>query len=291
MNPIFGQSEVISRVTPLGIRFWDPLTGHTLCDGLQVTAHPLGEPSRRTTAKMNRSGIYFLQDLPGIRELEFGSGDRDYWTGLSKKSFIVEVTDPQRRFQSFAFQAELPHQGLLTNPCLPASPLLASPLLGPADELGIPLYSAITRGVPSGMAVIYAKLWDATNQRSASWAMLEASWRGTLLSRTFADRDGQVALLFPYPQMDPPVSSPPGSPPADSRTRLADRTWQIDLQVFYALQSPVPELPDLCQILDQPPAALKNTVAPDSPLDEIQIHFGQEYVLRSASKSTALVVP
>jgi hypothetical protein len=121
--------------------------------------------------------------------------------------------------------------------------------------------------------------------------MLEASWRGSFLARTFADRDGLLALLFPYPQMDLPVSSPLGSPFTGTRTRMADRRWQIDLQVFYAPQDPVPELPDLCQVLDQPPAALMDTLSPDSPLDEIEIQFGREYILKSESDDSVLVVP
>jgi hypothetical protein len=287
MIPNIGQVEEFSRLTPLGLRFWDTLSEQPVGEGLEVSAYPEGEPERRTNAIMNRSGIYILHNLPGIRELEFGSGDRDFWLTVRRKPFIIEVTHRQDWFQPFTFMAALPFQGLFTSPCAISSPISS----GAADEGGIPLYSSVTRSCPSGIAVIYASLWDAANARPASWARVEATLDGQVIAQTFADAAGQLGLLFAYPEPYHSVFPPLTSPLLGQRPPLADQTWPLQLRVYYRPWNPVPKIPDLCQVLVQPLATLVGGLSPPSPLGEIDLKYGQKLVLRSEPESSVWVLP
>src|SRR5947209_17598866 len=156
--------EHMTLVTPFGIRFWDEGTGRDVNDGLNVTAYAAGSAVRqvqtipdqrqvisirapRVQAFPNRQGVYVLRNLPGLRSAENGEGDANYWTSVSKRSFVIEVVDTYRRFQPFSFQADLPAQGLFTLSCAPIS----SPL-NTAKQV-VPLYSAPARTVPGAMAV------------------------------------------------------------------------------------------------------------------------------------------
>jgi len=280
------QAKEVSRVTPLGLRFWDTLSDTPVGEGLNVAVYPVTNPARCTWAITNHAGIYIVQNLPGFQEIEFGSGDADYWANTEKKPFVVEVTDSQQRFQAFKFQADLPHRDLYTSPCEPDS----SPL-EPTSDLGIPLYSAVTRSIPSGFAVVRAQLWDVTNNQPAAWTLVEASYEGHFLARGFADRQGRLALLFPYPEPTYSISSPPGSPPIGDHPPLVDQSWLIQLHAFYAPQFPMPEIPDLCQIFNQSPATLLSTLSPVSPLTELLLHYAQELIVRSDSGPTVWIIP
>ena len=286
MMLMIGQKEEFSRVTPLGLRFWDTLSENSVGEGLTVSAYPSGDPSRRVEAISNRLGIYLLQNLPGLRELEFSRGDADYWSMVPKKPFVIAVTDPHGRFQPFTFHADLPFRDVLTSPCVAVS---SPPDL--ADVPGIPLYSAVTRPVPSGTAVIYAQLWDSSNDRPASWAVVEALFDHHFLARGFADREGRLALVFPYPEPSDSASSPPSSPPLGNAPSLLEQTWPVELHAFYKPQQPIPEIPDLCQTLNQSPATLLSTLSPAFPLTEVILHYGQELVVRSESQSIVWIVP
>ena len=112
-----GQIEEISHLTPLGLRFWDTLSGNLVGEGLTVTVYPSGDSSRQTKAISNRSGIYLAQNLPGLSEIEYGETDTDFWSNVTKKPFVVQVIDRQGRFQAFTFQIDLPYRGLFTDLC------------------------------------------------------------------------------------------------------------------------------------------------------------------------------
>ena len=286
MIPMINPIDEISRVTPLGLRFWDALALTPVGDGLIVTVYPTGEFARRTEAISNPSGIYVAQNLPGLREIEFGRGDAAFWASVVKKSFVVEVIDGRKRFQPFTFLVDLPFRDLFTEPC----PAVTLPLQS-SSYPGVPLYSAPTRSVSPGIGVIYAHLWDALNDKPASWAMLEASLNGQFLARGFADREGRIALLFPYPEPNYSILSPPHSSPISGQLPLADQTWTIQLQSFYTPQQPIPEIADLCKILNQSPAQLQSSKSPAHPLTEAVLHYGQALILRSVSQSIVWIVP
>src|SRR5690349_6220796 len=105
---------VLDRVTivaPLGLRFHDASTGEAVCDGLMVTAYPVTRPSARRSLVTNRRGVYALRGAPGLRDLENGSGDSNYWNPPPpQRDFVVEVIDRQDRFIPFQFVVGLPVQ-------------------------------------------------------------------------------------------------------------------------------------------------------------------------------------
>src|SRR4051794_15496210 len=99
----------ITIVAPLGLRFHDAITDEAVRDGLVVSASPKNRPNARRSLIANRRGVYVLHDAPGLRNLQNGAGDADYWDNLpEKKDFVVEVTDPQARFIPLQFLVALP---------------------------------------------------------------------------------------------------------------------------------------------------------------------------------------
>jgi len=271
INTVSG-SEWISLVTPFGIRFWDAVSGSVISDGLRVTAYPPKGPERGIQAIVNRQGVYILHSLPGLRALENGTGDANFWADLPKQlPFIIEVVDNERRFQAFSLQADLPTRGLFVWTC----GSLSSPPL--ADMTLVPLYSAATRTVPGGMAVVRAQLWNPLLGQPAAFALVELAYNGQPLVQGFADISGQVALIFPYPE---PVNAAFGSP-AMTHIPLAQQTWTLQLQAAFSPLSPVPAIPDVCTIFAQPPATLWTDTARGEPLTDVTLPFGQELIVRS----------
>jgi hypothetical protein len=178
--------ERLTIVTPLGLRFWDDVSGRVIGDGLIVTAYPETQPYRRVQAISNPSGIYSLHHLPGLREVENGAGDAAFWdTHPPRSPFIVEVVDSEWRFQPFLLSLALPVRGVFTGQTFMAG----SP---PGPTFGIPLFSTASRSVPASVAVIRADLWDpqaGPNLQGgpAAWALLEAQVPGRPPVRGLAD--------------------------------------------------------------------------------------------------------
>src|SRR5262249_39340010 len=74
LGPLYTAIERLTLVAPLGLRFWDEVSGRAVGDGLLVTVYPETQPARRVPALSNRSGIYVLHQLPGVREFTNGTG-------------------------------------------------------------------------------------------------------------------------------------------------------------------------------------------------------------------------
>jgi hypothetical protein len=179
----------------------------------------------------------------------------------------------------------------------PQAPGLA-PLGSPASATSwVPLFSAATRPVPGGVAVIRAQLWDPTLQAGlggpAASAILETVLPGQPSVWSIADNQGRVALLFPYPT--PPVESlsadigsplsplsPVSGPPIGP---LTEQTWTLAVRAMYRPFDPVPRLPDLADTLEQPSAVIWADLARTRVLTEMQLQFGRETVLRSVDES------
>lgn len=280
----------ISLLTPLGLRFWDEVTGKTIGDGLKIEAYAPAAPPRKVPAFVNNSSVYILRNLPGLKSLENGFQEQEFLAGtLPKRAFIIEVEDQEGRFQPFQFTVQAPVRGLYVGEEL----LAQSP---PHRPQGIPLFSTPARSVPAAMAVVRADLVDTESGAAAAWAMLEARLGGALLARGLADRQGRVALIFPYPDLQSSaLVSPPlaalVSPPFAGPT-LKEQRWVIELKAFYLPQNPAPAKPDLQVVLAQPPATLwkrQNEVE----LEETILTFGRELILKSenAQASALLVTP
>ena len=290
MNDASSLLEVQTLVAPLGVRFWDAVSGRVIGDGLSVIAYPVtpgvsrGQDTRGTQAYTNRSGVYAWRNLPGLREFVNGAGNEAFLaqtvdatsSPVLTRPFTVEVVDTLRRFQPFAFPVEVPLRGLLTWTCeQSASPPAAVSTM-------IPLFSAPTRAPSGGLAVVRATLWDATNDLPAAWAMLAASIDGKQVARGFAGADGQVALFFPVPVPGVQAFDPSGTPLRNGmNTALATQEWRVQLRAWYAPTLPAPAIPDLCATLKQAPATLWSDAAGASPLPEVTLKFGQELVVRS----------
>lgn len=272
----------VSRVTPLGIRFWDDATARVISDGLVVDVYPAGEPELRVSARPNRIGIFVVPRLPGPRDpdFEFGAGDVGFWQQLQPRPHVIEVSDRNGHFHPFTIDQPLPVQGLAIPPCLPPS----SP---PIDA--VPIFSTPSRPVPEGMAVLRADLMARVPGRTdpvpASWALVEAHVAGQPPVRGMADREGRVAVIFPYPE---PVASParPMSPPFPPGQSLRDQEWAVRLDVFYDPIAPAPLVPDLCRTLNQGAAMLWADSSASRPLPDQTLRYGQELIVRNALVTT-----
>lgn len=260
--------DIVSRVTPLGVRFWDDITQKPISDGLAVTAYPSNQPDRRMASIVNRADTFIFQNLPGLREAEFGAGDPAYWAAPpATREFVVEVIDPFGRFQPFTFIADPPQHGRFEWWCTPTG--------SPPDHTSVPLFSAPARSVPGGLAVIRAEVWDAARHTPAAWALLDAYHDGQRIARSYADKKGRAVLMFPH--LEPP--NPPITSPPSQRTPLVNQTWSIKLRAFYARQSPVPEVPDLCDVLQQPEVQLLESLSPEVLLGDVTLKFGGELTI------------
>src|SRR5215213_4832388 len=110
--------QIVGRqtlVAPLGLRFRDAATGATVSQGLRVTLYPTSNPSRRTQAFVNNTGVYVAHRAAGLRETEMGAGDEEFWDAPpSSAPFTVEVIDEERRYLPYSFPASLPLKGIRT---------------------------------------------------------------------------------------------------------------------------------------------------------------------------------
>jgi hypothetical protein len=267
------------HVTPLGIRFRDSVTGETVSDGLVVT-HPSTRPPGRATAVVTPSGVFAASGFPGLRAAELGAGDDAYWDDPPATGrYELEVHDMQGRFHSFRFEADVPARGLFQLACVQTY----SPPLG---ESAVPLFSTPSRPVAAGLGVVRADLWDADAERPAAWAVLEVTPDGGGTAVGVADARGSVAVILPFPEPTALEASPPSG-----RRSLAEQTWSLDLRVLYEPASPVPALPDLCDVLGQAEATLVADDSPPAALTTATLEFGRELVVRSTGRPELLVLP
>jgi hypothetical protein len=210
----------------LGIRFWD------VGAGAQVRDHELEVRARSpegkvVDAKVNRSGVWFYPDLPGVSsalvdEL-FGQGSPPSSLG---RRFRVSVAEPilrRRTFQPIEFDVDAPVDGGLYDWPFGGTETGAG---SPPPSGYVPLFSLASRVTPTGRLVVRAELWD-TRERPAAFALLEITCDGPSGQETFvglADAKGAVAVFLPVPFV------PLGAP----KTPAALRTWMVGVRVSYA---------------------------------------------------------
>jgi hypothetical protein len=273
----------VTRVTPLGIRFWDPVTARVVADGIAVCVYSKDMPERRRFARANAIGTFVLPRLPGARDLavEDGAGDAAYWRAVEPRPFIIEVHDSHDWFQPFSIEQPLPARGLATPPCLPS----ASP---PIDA--VPVFSTPSRPVPDGMTVLRADVSTRVPGRRepapASWAVLEVRVAGQPPAYGVADRNGRIAVIVPYPEpLTTPVRS--GSPPHAPGQSLWDQEWPVDVAAFYDPVAPPADVPDLCSTLAQGPAMVWSDTSATRPLPRQTLRYGQELIVRNPFITTA----
>ena len=251
--------EEVTIVTPLGVKFRDETTLALVADDLVVTLHPEGLPELKTRGVMNRSGVFVFATLPGMSDVERGRGDEAFWaTQPPRFAFVLEVTDRAGRFLPFAYSLQLPVRHLLAEP--------AGSLPEQAD--GLRLFSAPSRESVEAMAIVRAEIVDIVHHEPAAWALVEAKTEANFV-RGLADARGRVMLALPYPRPQIVLGSVPGNGGRDFR----QQAWNVDLTIRYARRDPVPDRPDLEDILTQPIATTTSAI----------IRFGQELQLAPIS--------
>jgi hypothetical protein len=292
VTPSMRVFERLSRVAPVGLRFWDENTDTIVSDGLTVEIYRAERPTARVKAWPNRSGTFVTSRLAASPDpaFEFGAGDDEFWKDVSVHSYVVEVTDRRDRFQPFTFEVTLPVRGFAVPLNLPQ---------GSPPTTVVALFASPSRPVPAGMAVIRADLrypvavGGRTTLQPAAWAVLEARIPRAPLARGIADRNGRIAVVLPFPELaDRPVR--PASPPFQGGQALVDQEWSVALDAFFEPVAPVPAIPDLSRTLTQPPATLWADPLQHHPLGEQTLRYGQELVLRSdgaEDRSVVIITP
>ena len=253
----------ITRVTPLGIRFWDEVTSAPVAAPLTLTGYFATHPDRKKQPVRNYSNVYAFYGLPGMRAFEYGTGDAAFWSGQpAPRPFEIEVQDPSGQFLPARFTALVPTRGIFE---LPLSP--------PPGFAGVPLYSAPGRATIGGMAAIRLELYEAIG-RPAAWARVEAAYSPLAApARAMSDAQGRATLLFPYPEpVEPDAGSPPGAPGIPFQRQV----WTVAIAAWYSPAVPVPGLPDLSAFFGQRPAPLWSDAAKSRSFSEISIAYGRE---------------
>jgi hypothetical protein len=271
--------EVVTRVTPLGMRFRDVATGHTVRDGLIVSVGGVN-------AIRNPSDVFVFSGLPGLRRSEQGDGEPAFWLNPPQTAtYTAQVVDLSRSYQPFSFSVTAPHRDLFELPCAAdiASPPMSPPASPPEPEPpAVPLFSAPTRTVPPGMAAVRAEVREAPSGDPAAFAVLEVdAGPGGPRGRGFADDQGRVIVILCYPR-------PPSGLGIGPRS-IEAATWTLNVHVRYAPGAATGPYPDLCAVLGQPPALALAGRIPETPLSTGQLAFGQDLVLATAGETVLLV--
>ena len=236
MSTAVAVREELTIVTPLGVKFRDESTRAQVSDELDVVVYPAGLPELRRDGVANRAGVFVFRNLPGLHEVESGSGDDEFWALHPPHfDFVLEVSDRAGRFLPYAYPLQLPVRRPLT---LPASL--------PGGDDAMPLFSAPARTPVEAMGVIRAEVVDSAGA-AAAWAVVDAT-TDLRTVRGMADARGQLMLAVPYPRPRPTLPSP-------LQTGAAAQTWDVDLAIRYAPRSFIPPRPDLAEALRLPIAA------------------------------------
>jgi hypothetical protein len=183
------------------------------------------------------------------------------------------VRDPAGQFHPFTFEADVPTRKIMSWECA-AAPAL-EPLNRPDGT--VPAYSTASRAIPGGMAVLRADLYDPAAQAPAAWATLEVLLDGVVLGRGIADKRGCVLVAFPYPE---PIDATPATPESFG-VPLTEQIWPLSLRAFYASGAPIPNIIDLCAVLNQPEADLWRawtSAANKQPFTTVDLRYGREAV-------------
>src|SRR5215813_1826337 len=108
--------ELVTRVTPFGVRFYDPATASPVTADLVVSHTP--PYGAQITAVRTPSGVYAMHGLPGLVLAERGEGDEAYWSAPpASGTYQIQVYDPGGEFLPVSFDAALPARGLFSLAC------------------------------------------------------------------------------------------------------------------------------------------------------------------------------
>lgn len=283
--------DTVTRTAPLGVRFWDAATQRPVTDGIVVTAFSHGRPDRLLTLARNASGNHVLHTAPELARSAWGDGTASFWAALGERvGFTLEVRDGAGRFLPVRLEATLPHRGFFEPSCIaspPASPIEPIAIDTQVPAGFVPLFSAAGRAGIGTQAVIRAALRHGDETVPAAWAVLVAEVQGRVAGVGIADRRGDLAMLFPFPELERRPSatgSPVDSPPAVQQTgALPVLATDVTLRVFY---SGTPDMaretaPDFCALMAQPERRLAASLSPVTELGSVRLVLGRELWLQS----------
>lgn len=217
--------ETIVRRSPLGVRLLDIATCAPVTNGLWVTARPLGERGKTVTALPNRSGVYAMHGLPGLRDFEFGGAEELLLSPpvspASGKEFAILIEDLQGRYLPVGMQLRLPRAKVETIAILAAPARTGQPgVIALRGSLKDALHS-----LPDGTA------------RPAAHTLIRAQYDiagDEAVYEGLADDRGQFVLFLQFPDL---AHLPPGvvlgSPNTADRLTLANLQWPVRLSFFY----------------------------------------------------------
>jgi hypothetical protein len=235
---------------------------------------------------VNASGAHVLLEAPGLTRSAWGDGSARFWASPPElEDYVVEVRDRRSRFLPLRFDAMLPQKGFFV-PLCPQS-ALTSPLEADADPgvAGgfITLYSHPARTAPAGAACVRASL-KRLDETPAAWALLAAYSHGRRVAVGLADAVGDVALVFPFPELDrrPFTSGSPIEAPPPQQGAGALPILGVDL-AFRAYWGDLDReaIPDHCAILSQPERTCLGALSPRTPLAARRLVKGEELRLAS----------
>lgn len=274
--------ERLTVVCPLGVRFRDEATGAYVTDGLSVVVYPASQPEQRAYGVSNNGSVFVFRKLPGLREVEQG-GDM-----TPRFDFVLEVRDRADRYLPYKVAIRLPQRRILTIEI--TSPLASPPSMQLGREEGsLPLFSSPARAALDGLGVLRTQLVDAVTGGAAAWALIEAKAGEQRLVTGMANGDGQVMLPLFYPKPVITLGSP-----GSSNVPLTQQTWAVDFTVRYRRREPVPEIPDLVDVLTQPAATAWEQSSPLTAWTQATLRFGRELRLAtsgSGGTATLLITP
>lgn len=259
--------------SPLGLRLVDPVRGATVSAGVRAVAWPLGDPSVAVTSVISPiSGIHGFTSLPGLRDFEVGRRPASDWCGSppAGPNFGVAIDDSLGRF--------LPQ---VLSLCLPRERLTE-----------LVLFSAPSRPVPGGLAVVRGQLTVSVTGLPAAWAVVSANVADVAPVTTVADARGMFLLAMPHAEALPPLpSSLPGSPSEEI-------SWPITLQVrcqpstfAWLAGAPSDAPPDTRTLLAQGVAQVRDV--PGTAVASLSrvLRFGHELVVRTTGRPDLMVDP
>ena len=282
MTPQIQVLEEVSRVAPLGMRFWDVSAATPAEPGLAVAASPNSYPELISPANWNASGIYSFSSLPGLRRAENGAGDDTYWSSNPPAvAYTISVSDPQNRYLPFNLRLPLPWRGLYG---LAASPLPPVPV---PDATWLPVFPTPARPGAGVAGMIRATLQDPTGA-GAAWAMVTAQAPGAAPAVGLADNRGVISLPMPYPELQ---TAPAGSPLALTPLKLSAQSWTVEIHVYWTGRIAASSTPDLEQLLQQDEGFAWRDTAFSAHATSFTLDFGTDLILRSVDANSGRQLP
>jgi hypothetical protein len=275
--------------TPLGLRFWDPVTGKCVSDGLIVTAYRAHRPDWIMMATANHSSVFVFHALSALSEPGSKSGRESSPPAapLQVWGLIVTVRDQLGQFQPFKFSITEPTRGLFDWTSMDFS-LIDSPVaaLEGRPVLAVPLFSTAARHIPAGLAVVRADLRQVLpsdeNGLKASWAVMDVLYKGKTVGRGVADSEGRVAVVLPYPP--PAISSTVSGSPTPTLP-LWQQSWTIAIEVHFQTSDPEVKFPDLAEVLASPKVTPQDPCGLDGLPGVLSLVYGQDTIVSSLGKS------